>query len=102
MNEIYKLVNDVVPPLMKCLFQFRLNQYNLKNFQKLSTDKRNTVNYGLETLTYRALVIWAKLPSKYVLVTLLDEFKSKIKFWKCGNCPCRLCKKYQPNLGNIN
>ena len=39
---------------MKSLFQFRINQYNLRNFQELSTEKRDTVNYGLETLTYRA------------------------------------------------
>ena len=60
------------------------------------------VNYGLETLTYRVPVIWAKLPSKYVLATSMDEFESKIKSSKCENCPCTLCKKYQPNLGYIN
>ena len=78
---------------MRSLFQFRLNQYNLRNFQEHSTEKRNTVNYGIETLTCKAPAIWAKLPSKYVLATSLDEFKSKIKFLKCENCSCRLCKK---------
>ena len=39
--------------------------YNVRNVQELSTEKRNTVNYGLETLTYRAPAIWAKLPPKY-------------------------------------
>ena len=32
----------------------------------------------------------------------LPEFKVKIKKWKCDTCPCRLCKKFQPNLGFIN
>ena len=102
MTEIYKTVNDPTPPIMKSLFQFCLNQYHLRNFQGFSTEKRNTVNYGLEILTYRAPAIWAKLPSKYVLATSLDEFKSKVKFWKCENCSCRLCKKYRPNLGYMN
>ena len=51
MTEMYKIVNDTAPPIMKSLFQFRINQYNLINFQEISTEKRNTVNYGLETLT---------------------------------------------------
>ena len=102
MTEICKIVNDAAPPIMKSLLQFRLNQYNLRHFQELSTGKRNTVNYGPETLIYRAPAIWAKLPSNYVLATSLDEFKLKITFWKCENCPCRLCKKYQPNLRYIN
>ena len=48
MTEIYKIVNDVGPPKMKSLFQFRLNEHNLRNFQELSTEKRNMVSYGLE------------------------------------------------------
>ena len=80
MTEIYKIVNGVARPAMNSLLQFRLNQYNIRNFLELSTEKGNTVNYGLETLTYRAPAIWAKIPSKYVLATSLDELKSKIKF----------------------
>ena len=56
------------------------------------------VYYGLEALTYRATAIWANVPSKYVVATSLDEFKTKIKFWKCENRPFRLCKKYQTIL----
>lgn len=41
----------------------------------------------------------AKLPSRYILAASINEFKSKIKFWKREN---HLCKKYQPNLGYIN
>ena len=64
---------------MNSLFTFRLNQHNLWNFQELSTEKRNTFNYGLETVTYRAPIIWAKLPSEYKLAGSLTAFKSKIK-----------------------
>ena len=42
------------------------------------------------------------LPSEYKLAASLDEFKVKIKKWICDTCPCRLCKKFQPNLGFIN
>ena len=76
---------------MNSLFTFRLSQHNLRNFQELLTEKRNTVNYGLEAITYRAPVLWSKLPSEYKLAGSLTAFKSKIKS----------CKEYQPSLGYI-
>ena len=68
---------------MNSLFTFRLNQLNPRNIQELSTEKRNTVNYGLETVTYRAPILWPKLPSEYKLAGSLTAFKSKMKSWKC-------------------
>ena len=62
--EIYKIVNGVAPPIMNYLFEFRSNEYTIRNFQVLSTDFRRTVNYGIETITYRAPSLWVKLPSK--------------------------------------
>ena len=101
MTEIYKITNGIAPPIMNSLFTFCLNQRNLRNFQELSTEKRNTVNYDLETVTCRGPVIWAKLPSEYKLELSLTAFKSKIKSWKYEICSCRLCKEYQRSLGYI-
>ena len=92
MTEFYKIVNGIAPPITNSLFTFRLNQHNLRNFQELSTEKRNTVNYSLKTVTYRAPVLWEKLPSDYKLAGSLTAFKSKLKSWKCEICTCRLCK----------
>ena len=86
---------------MNSLFTFRLNQHNLRNFQEPSTEKRNTFNYDLETVTYRVPIICAKLPSEYKLAGSLTIFNSKIKSWKCEICTCRLCKEYEPSLGYI-
>ena len=102
MTEIYKIVNGIASPIMNSLFAFRLNQRNLRNIQELLTEKRNTVNYGLETVTCRVVpVLWSKLPSEYKLAGSLIAFKSKIKSWKCEICTCRLCKEYQPSLRYI-
>ena len=101
MTEIYKIVNGIAPPIMNFLFTFHLNQHNLRNFQELLKEKRNTVNYGLETVTYRTPVIWSKLPSEYKLAGSLTALKSKINSWKCEICTCSLCKEYQPSLGYI-
>ena len=101
MTEIYKRVNGIAPPIMNSLFPFRWDQHKLRNFQELLTEKRNTVNYGLETVTYRAPAVWAKLPSECKITGSLTAFKSKIKSWKCEICTSRLCKEYQPILGYI-
>ena len=101
MTEIYKIVNGIGPPIISSLFMFHLNQHNLRNFQERLTEKRNTVNYGLETVTYRTPVLWSKFPSECKLAGSLTAFKSKIKYWKCEICTCRLCKEYQPSLGYI-
>ena len=63
MTKIYKIVNGVAPPIMSSLFEFRSNEYDIRNFQVLSTDFKRTVNYGIETVTYRPPSFWAKLPS---------------------------------------
>ena len=51
MAETYKIVNCVAPPIMNSPFEFRSIEYNIRNFQVLSTDFRRTVNYGIETIT---------------------------------------------------
>ena len=77
MTEIYKNVNGVAPPITNSLFEFRSNEYNIRNFQVLSAD-------------------YSKLAAS------LEEFTEKIKKWKCDTCPGRSCKTFQPNLGFIN
>ena len=77
-KEIYKIVNSVAPRIMNSLFEFRSNEYNIRNVQVLSTNFRRIVNYGIETITYRSLV---KLPSEYKVAAFLEEFKVEIKKW---------------------
>ena len=76
------IVNGIAPPIM-------------------NTENRKTVTHGKETVTYRVTFFWANLHTKYKNAKFLDEFKSKIKGWKCDFCQCRLCKKYMQNLGFI-
>ena len=98
-TEVYKILNGIAPPIMNSLFSFRTNIHNIRNFQEIFTENRKTVKYGIETVTYRALFLWANLPSDYKSAKSLDKFKSKIKTWKCGFCPCRMSKFYIQKLG---
>ena len=100
-NEVNKIVNGIAPSAMNSLFQFRCNTNSIKNFQEIFTENRKTARSGTETVTYRAPFLWANLHTKYKNAESLDEFKSKIKAWKCNFCRCSLCKKYAQNLGFI-
>ena len=101
-TEINKSKNKYAPPIMHHLFQFRQNTFSLRNFRELATHTKKTSNYGLETVSYRAPLLWAKLPSEYKNSTSLSAFKTKVKNWKGDEiCPCRLCKVYLPNIGFV-
>ena len=101
MTEIYKIINNIAPNIMSSLFEIRENIHNTRNFQVLSTESRRTVNYGLETICYRATFLWGNLPPEHKIPNSLNIFKRKIKNWKRENCPCRLCKTYIIELGYI-
>ena len=99
--EMYKMQNRLSPVIMNTLFD--------KNCGPLTRSGRtfrrpnvNTVSKGEQSLRTFGAVIWDDiLPSDYKLSKSLSEFKEKIKSWIPENCPCRLCKKYIPNLGFV-
>ena len=92
MTEIYKIINHTTPPIMSSLFEIRENTQNTRYFQVLSNESRRTVNYGLQTISYRAPFSRTNLPLEYKLANSLNIFKRKIKNGKGENCPCRLCR----------
>ena len=62
MVEIYKIKNNLNPPIMDFLFERRNNTYNLGNFQEFATKRKITVKMGLETLNYRSPQLCSVFP----------------------------------------
>ena len=54
MLEVFKIKYGLAPPIMDSMLVERRNIYNLRNFQKFETEKKRTVNYGLESFSYRS------------------------------------------------
>ena len=98
MTEVYKIVNVIAPSIMNLHFNFRTNIHNIRKFQEIFTENRKIVKYGIETVTYQAPFLWANLQCECKNAKSPEEFKSKIKTWKCDFCPRRLCKNYIRNL----
>ena len=75
--EVFKVVNNICPPIMKTFFDFRENRYNIRKFQE--QQKVRTIRYGLETALYRAPQLWSLVPADLKSLPNVNPFKSKIK-----------------------
>ena len=84
---------------MDTIFLQRSFTYNLRNTNTFLLPMVHTVNHGTETIWYRGQRIWHSLPQEIKDANSVQQFKNKIKFWKNGDCDCRLCKQYIPQLG---
>ena len=95
--ELYKTVNNLSPDLMKRVFPVNSNpRYPSQN--TFLTRNNKTVSWGIESLSNIGPLIWANIPKEMKSFSL-SIFKSKIRKWKPTHCPCRICKRYIPNLG---
>ena len=82
MKEIYKFTNNLSPPIIDHMFQFRENSYNLRNFQQLASFTKKTTKLGLETISYRGPQLWNLVPQEIKEVASFLIFKDKIKLFK--------------------
>ena len=87
-------MNNLAPSVMDNTFTRRVNNFNLRNFQELATERKKTFKCGLETVSYRCPQLCTLVLDTIKNASLLIQFKSKIKLWKCRECPWRLYKAY--------
>ena len=52
--ETFKTKNGLAPPFVGSMFARRNTIYNLRNFQEFGAERKRTVYFGLETLSYRS------------------------------------------------
>ena len=58
MIKMFKINNELAPPVMDSMFERRNESYNLCSFQEFLTKRKRTVHYGFETLSYRFPQLW--------------------------------------------
>ena len=99
--EMYKLINNITPTLMKTLFPESGNPYTLRSGNSFQTYNVRTVYNGTETLLFRGPKTWGMVPSHIKKSKSLKEFNSRIRNWTPEGCECRLCKVFVRNVGFI-
>ena len=98
--EMFK-VKNLAPEIMSELFVSNKSHYNLRKNTDFKHTSARTVLYGTETVSVLGPKVWNLLPVDLKNSSSILELKRKIRSWSTKNCPCRLCKKYLPNLGFI-
>ena len=66
---------------MQELFETRTLYYNLRTFRAIQTYRKNTIAFGIETVTYKSSQLWQILPTELKSIESLHEFKRKVKEW---------------------
>ena len=64
-------------------------------------EKIRTIRYGLETAVYHTLHLWSLAPADLKSLPNVDLFESKMNYFKCYKCPCKLSKIYLENIGYV-
>ena len=82
-TEMYKIINENSPSIMKEIFPMSSNPYDLRNKNPFQTPNVNSVRNGTETLAYRGPKTWSMVPTEIKQLKPLDKFRFKIK--KTGN-----------------
>ena len=101
-TELYKIVKELSPEIMKEVFPFNENTYyKTRNKRKFHSRSIKSVTFGSETLSHLACKIWELVPVEIKNVDLVVSFKRAIKKWKPINCPCRLCRTYVFQVGFV-
>ena len=100
--EMFKIKNNLSPPLMKGIFKENTNTCDLRNKRCWEPTNVRTVHCGSETIRYHGPKTWNMVPQNIKDSISLAEFKSEIKTWKPNDCACRLCKTSIPQLGFID
>ena len=54
MIELFKIKHDLARPIMDSMLNRRTICYNFRNLQEFQLERKRTVFYGLETISYRA------------------------------------------------
>ena len=99
--EIYKVINDISPEIMKEVFVLKSN-YRYITREIFVSNNIRTEHYGKETLSYLGPKIWNLIPGDIKSSTTLRIFKNKIRKWKPDKCPCKLCKTYVFGVGYVD
>ena len=83
---------------MSSLFPITEQNYILRSKSNFLSDI-NAFDYESESLSHLGPKLWRILPDEQKQLSSQNKFKSKIKTWVPGNCPCRLCKRQGQHVG---
>ena len=77
--EIFKIKKDFAPPILGSILKGRNNIYNVRSFQEFETERKRTLYFGLEAISYRSPQLWSLLPEHTRQLNSIDQFKGSVR-----------------------
>ena len=74
-TEIFKAKPNISPEILKELFSFNVENYNLRSQLTLKRIKINSLYFGSENLSWLAPNIWGLVPDSFKNEKLLERLK---------------------------
>ena len=81
MNELYKIKNELAPPIMDTMLNRRNITFNFRNLQSFGQKEKEL--FLMETLSYRIPQLWIFLLEEIKQRNAINLFKSDVKQWTC-------------------
>ena len=90
--EVFKSLNNTNPEFMWSYFSFKNVTYNFRSGPLLRLPKAKSTYYGINSVLFRACLLWNGLPQSIKDSGSINELKAKLK--ELGNiaCSCILCR----------
>ena len=90
--EVFKSLNNLNPEFMWSYFVFKNITYNIRNGPLLRLPSAKSTSYGINSVLFRACLLWNSLSQSVKYSESIAELKTKMKNLGNIDCSCILCR----------
>ena len=93
LSEVFKSLNHDNPAFMSWLFPPKSIPYSLRRQNLLEIPNSDSVRHGINSFSFRASILWNKIPDTIKTSGNISEFKSKLcELNLTSLCTCKICR----------
>ena len=90
--EVFKSLYNLSPEFMWSCFAFKDIMYNIRKGPLLRLPAAKSTSYGINSVLFRACLLWNSLPQSIKYSESIVELKTKMKDLGNIDCSCILCR----------
>ena len=90
--KVFKSSNNLNPEFMWLYFVFKSITYNIRKDPLLRLPAAKSTSYGINSVLFRACLLWNSLPQSIKYSESIVELKTKMKDLGNIDCSCILCQ----------
>ena len=90
--EAFKSLNNLNPEFMWSYFVFKNITYNIRNSPLLRLTSAKSTSYGINSVLFRACLLWNSLPQSVKYGESIAELRTKMKNLGNIDFSCILCQ----------